>query len=60
MNQPALRYDRREAVAYATLDRPDRLNAVDGAMLEASHAAFAAWANDDSVRDLPLPVRSRQ
>ena len=60
MNQPALRYDRREAVAYATLDRPDRLNAVDGAMLEAFHAAFAAMADNDSVRDLPLLPRSRQ
>jgi enoyl-CoA hydratase/carnithine racemase len=60
MNQPALRYDRRKAVAYTTLDRPDRLDAVDGAMLETSGAAFAAWANDDSVRDHPLPARSRQ
>ncbi len=42
------------AVRVVTVNRPDKLNALDAATLDALHAAFDAAAGDDAVRALVL------
>jgi len=49
-----LRLDRAGAVATVTLDRPDRLNALDLPMWRGLAAAFTALAADDSARVVVL------
>ncbi|NLA66641.1 MAG: enoyl-CoA hydratase [Gammaproteobacteria bacterium] len=44
----------RDAVRILTVNRPDKLNALDGATLQALHAAFDAAADDDAVRAVVL------
>ena len=46
----AIRYDVEDGVATVTLNRPDRLNAVNGAMLAELVAAFDQADGDDAVR----------
>src|SRR4051812_12469343 len=43
-------YDVRDAKAYLTLNRPDRLNAIDDAMPGEIRAAVDEANNDDNVR----------
>jgi enoyl-CoA hydratase/carnithine racemase len=50
MTAAAVRYDAAEGVATLTLDRPERLNAVNQPMLEALRAALDRADADDSVR----------
>ncbi|WP_147651479.1 enoyl-CoA hydratase/isomerase family protein [Vulcaniibacterium gelatinicum] len=50
---PLLRADH-GAVRVLTVHRPDKLNALDAATLDALDAAFAAAADDDSVRVVVL------
>jgi len=45
-----IRYDVEDGVATVTLHRPDRLNAVNGAMLAELIAAFGQADDDDAVR----------
>jgi len=54
-----VRYEKRGAIAYLSLDRPDKLNAIDGAMLEAMCAALDDAAIDDDVRALVLSGEGR-
>src|SRR3546814_5490658 len=43
-----------DAIRVITVNRPDKLNALNGATLDALHAAFDAAADDDSVRAVVL------
>lgn len=43
-----------DAVRVVTVNRPDKLNALDAATLDALHAAFDAAANDTAVRAVVL------
>jgi enoyl-CoA hydratase/3-hydroxyacyl-CoA dehydrogenase len=45
-----VRYERRERVAWITLDRPDRLNALDSPSWSGLETAFERAASDDAVR----------
>lgn len=45
-----LRYERREAAAWIVLDRPEAMNAVTPAMLDALETALATAAADDAIR----------
>lgn len=45
-----VRYERREYVAWITLDRPEQLNALDEPSWEGLNAALERAANDDEVR----------
>jgi len=53
------RLERREAVAIVTLDRPDRLNAISGALLADLHAALDEANRDDTVRAIVLTGAGR-
>ena len=44
----------RDAVRVVTVNRPDKLNALDAATLDALHAAFDDAAGDDAVRAVVL------
>jgi enoyl-CoA hydratase len=54
-----LRVERLGPVARLTLDRPDRLNAIGTATVQALHAALDELATDDSVRALVLAGAGR-
>lgn len=43
-----------DAVRVVTVNRPDKLNALNGATLDALHAAFDAAAGDDAIRAVVL------
>jgi enoyl-CoA hydratase len=50
MTEPLVRYERRGAVAVLTLNRPDKLNAINVAMLGELTRALDTAEADDSVR----------
>ena len=52
-------YEKQGAVARLRLNRPDKLNAVNGEMLKAISAALEAAENDDDVRVLVLSGEGR-
>jgi len=54
-----IRYDRDDAVALVTLDRPERLNAFTPAMLHALRAVLRRAANDHTVRAVLLTGSGR-
>jgi enoyl-CoA hydratase/carnithine racemase len=54
-----LRVERDGAVAHVVLNRPEKLNAIDGSMLEALDAAFAQIEDDDGVRAIVLRANGR-
>jgi enoyl-CoA hydratase/3-hydroxyacyl-CoA dehydrogenase len=54
-----VRYERRERVAWITLDRPDRLNALDSPSWEGLDAALRRAAGDDAVRATVLQGEGR-
>jgi enoyl-CoA hydratase len=45
-----IRYERRDALAVLTLNRPEKLNAISRAMIEGLHRALDAAEADDAVR----------
>ncbi len=47
-------YERRGAIAEVKLNRPDKLNAIDGEMLDGLDTALDTAAKDDAVRTLIL------
>jgi methylglutaconyl-CoA hydratase len=51
--------ERRDAVAWVWLDRPEVHNAFDAAMIAALHQTFAGLAADDGVRCVVLAGRGR-
>ena len=51
--------ERRGAVAVVTLDRPDRLNAISGALLADLHAALDEANGDETVRVIVLTGAGR-
>jgi enoyl-CoA hydratase/carnithine racemase len=51
--------ERRGAGLWLTLDRPDKLNAVDPGMVEALHARLAEAASDEAVRAVVLTGAGR-
>ncbi|MFI4973790.1 MAG: enoyl-CoA hydratase/isomerase family protein [Caulobacterales bacterium] len=59
MTYTAVEYERRGAVAILTLNRPDRLNAINGALREETHAAIQAAQEDDAVRALIITGAGR-
>lgn len=52
-------YERRGDVAVITLNRPDKLNAIDAALRRDVHAAFEAARADDAVRAAVLTGAGR-
>jgi enoyl-CoA hydratase len=49
-----VRYERSDAAAVLTIDRPERRNAVDGATAEALKAGYEQFVGDDDARVLVL------
>ncbi|HLT44011.1 MAG TPA: enoyl-CoA hydratase-related protein [Luteimonas sp.] len=54
MTEPVVLSQDRGPVRVLTVNRPDKLNALDAATLDALHAAFRAAAEDDAVRVVVL------
>lgn len=54
MTESLLQIADRDAVRVITVNRPDKLNALNAATLDALHAAFDAAADDPAVRALVL------
>jgi enoyl-CoA hydratase len=52
-------YERRDATALITLNRPERLNAMNGAMLRELNAAMDAAEADDAVRAIVLAAAGK-
>jgi len=50
MHGPPLRLETEDSIAVVTLDQPDRLNALDLAMRQALHDAFAGLNADPAIR----------
>ena len=50
MSYEAILYETRGPVAIITLNKPERLNAIGGAVREEVHAAVEAAHHDDAVR----------
>lgn len=59
MPEPLVRSERRGAVALLTLDRPDKLNAINAAMIAALDAALDAAEQDDAVRAIVVAGAGR-
>ena len=55
----ALRFDRRDGIAVVTLDRPDRLNAINRATLHELDAVLAELERDDASRALVIAGEGR-
>ena len=54
MDTPVLIEERRDAVAVLTLNRPERMNALNGELMDALLEATRRLAGDDSVRAVVL------
>ena len=54
MSHSPLQIEDRDAVRVVTVNRPDKLNALDSATLDALHEAFEAAAEDRAVRAIVL------
>ena len=54
MSTPVLQIDTHHGIRTVTINRPDKLNALNAATLDALDAAFANAAADDSVRVVVL------
>jgi len=59
MAYEAILYDKHEHVGVLTLNRPERLNAISGALREEVHAAVKAAQEDDDVRALIITGEGR-
>lgn len=59
MNFDTLSFERRDGIACVTLNRPDRLNALNLAMITDLRAAAAAIASDASIRAIVLTACGR-
>jgi 2-(1,2-epoxy-1,2-dihydrophenyl)acetyl-CoA isomerase len=59
MEFKCLKYDARDSVAYVTLNRPDKLNALNGEMTDELRAAAAAIAAEPAVRAVLLTGAGR-
>ena len=59
MSEPLVRSERRGAIALLTLDRPDKLNAVNGPMIDELDRAIDAAEADESVRVILLAGAGR-
>ncbi|HKX59829.1 MAG TPA: enoyl-CoA hydratase/isomerase family protein, partial [Steroidobacteraceae bacterium] len=59
MAEPLVRSERRGAVALLTLNRPDKLNAINVPVIEALDAALDAAEADDAVRAIVVAGAGR-
>lgn len=59
MSSETLLFERRDGVAYVTLNRPDRLNALDAHLIAALTAAARAIEADSAVRAVLLRAAGR-
>jgi enoyl-CoA hydratase len=59
MDNALIGYERRDALALLTLNRPDKLNAINTAMIEALHRALDAAEGDDRVRAVVIAGAGR-
>lgn len=59
MEFEAIRYERRGGVALVTLNRPDRLNAINTALREEIHQALDAAKADDDIRVMVMTGAGR-
>lgn len=55
----AVRVSLEDGVLRVTLDRPEKLNAIDGELADAARAAFERAADEDSVRAVLLGANGR-
>jgi enoyl-CoA hydratase len=54
MQDDLIRYERRDSLAVLSLNRPDKLNAINAAMIDGLHRALDAAEADDAVRAVVL------
>ena len=54
MQDDLVRFERRDSLAVLTLNRPDKLNAINAAMIDGLHRALDAAEVDDAVRAVVL------
>ncbi len=59
MSADSVRYERRKALALITLDRADKLNAINKAMVTQLHAALDKAEADESVRVIVIAGNGR-
>jgi 2-(1,2-epoxy-1,2-dihydrophenyl)acetyl-CoA isomerase len=59
MHFDTLLFERREDVAHVTLNRPDRLNALNQALIDDLHSAAAAIESDRGIRAVLLTASGR-
>jgi enoyl-CoA hydratase len=59
-DQQSIRYERRDATALITIERPHRRNAIDGPTAVALHAAFTRFESDRDARVLVLTGAGEQ
>jgi 2-(1,2-epoxy-1,2-dihydrophenyl)acetyl-CoA isomerase len=59
MQFDTLLFDRRDGIAHVTLNRPDRLNALNGAMIADLSAAASAISADPDIRAVVLTAAGR-
>jgi 2-(1,2-epoxy-1,2-dihydrophenyl)acetyl-CoA isomerase len=59
MQFDTLLFERREDVAHVTLNRPDRLNALNQALIDDLHSAAAAIESDRGIRAVLLTASGR-
>ena len=59
MPEPLVLSERRGAVALLTLNRPDKLNAINGPVIAALDAAMDAAEADDAVRAIVVAGKGR-
>ena len=58
-NEPIVRYDVADGVATVTMNRPDKRNALNDALVEALHDALARAAGEEAVRVVVLTGAGR-
>src|SRR5262245_529853 len=59
MSTELVRYERRGALALVTLDRPDKLNAINKAMISQLHAALDKAESHEAVRAIVVAGAGR-
>ena len=58
MDHRCIRFERQDAIALVTLNRPERANAIDRTMLAELNAACDAVESDEAIRALVV-IRCR-
>jgi enoyl-CoA hydratase/carnithine racemase len=54
MTYTTLLFEKRDGIAYVTLNRPEKLNALNRSVMDELHACFEGIAKDDEIRSVIL------